>query len=832
MPLNYNRPHIDISNRVDTSRYKSPRPGRPPSVRHSSHEQHGSLLRDQLRAAFQEVRELSLPDIGIERPDGAYYEVELGKGSKAEKLKRKQDGVGVGVTKIDPETEHIFTVIFIPDASIPKLEQIFEEYASTPAGKKPPRQEYIDPIEAIGRANLLSFWTDDPDTLPEQEQYVWWEVWCDIESTEKITDVFRHLHCRIADNNRWLNFPEATVIPILARRVDVESATIFAEGILELRRCSDTPYFYVEEEREYQHKWINDLAERIIWPDTNVPRVCILDTGVNRAHSLIEPALSSEDLLTANPNWPSTDNLRDGHGTKMAGLALYGDLFPRLQDESKYKLRHRLESVRIIPSDGFPANEPAQYGYITLEAVSITEIQNPYQQRVFCLAVTNRDRSGDRASSWSASIDRAAAASLVGDDTNTPRRLFCIAAGNIPNVVNVEDLGELEDYPIEDPAQAWNALTIGGYTDKVDLDPTDADLEGYTAVANVGDISPFSRNSLAWRSGKTPIKPEVVFEAGNRVQSPDGRYFFDCSSLELLTTGPDVNRLPITTAGATSAATAQAARLAAQLQADHPDYWPETIRGLIVHSASWTETMEKRLKAKKGVRERRELARLFGYGVPSYNRATSSASSDLAIVAQSTIQPYRRNGNVAIFNDCHYYILPWPREVLEKYAEERFQLKVTLSYFIQPNPGKSAAIDPFKYQSFGLRFDLKRAQETSKQFKSRINKNEEESQDLKNTNYPKSDDSGWMFGPNSISAGSIHCDVWQGNGAQLAARNIICVKPVAGWWKERNSPEVCEQQARYALILTLTAPDINIDLYTPISTLIEPPIEPEIDLSI
>ena len=212
--------------------------------------------------------------------------------------------------------------------------------------------------------------------------------------------------------------------------------------------------------------------------------------------------------------------------------------------------------------------------------------------------------------------------------------------------------------------------------------------------------------------------------------------------------------------------------------------------------------------------------------MPSYERATASASSDLALVSQRTIQPYRRKQNgTVVFNECHYYDLPWPREVLEQYAEQQFKLKVTLSYFVEPNPGKSAAIDPARYQSYGLRFDLKRARETERAFRQAINAQERE--DPRRGGPRRETDSGWILGSDSISAGSLHCDVWCGTGAQLAARNMLCVKPVSGWWKERRAPEVCEQEARYALIVSLTAPDAEIDLYTPISNIIEPGVEIE-----
>lgn len=828
MPPEFDRPHIDISELAESGRYSSPSrnigDGQAPRIR----EEHGAMLRGQLQAAFRaehDTREqIELPE-DLPPSDGAYYEVELRRGAKAEKLERgrkKDEKITVGATKIDPETERVSTVVFIPDASVPVLEQIFEDYATgdlTPRGRKPPNNNYVEPIETIRRARLFSFWTDDANALPQAAQdRIWWEVWCRPETVNETAAVFRRMECRVADEDRWLVFPESTVIPVLGRRAEIELALIVADGIMELRRGSDTPNFFLEEERENQHDWAADLAERIVWPGVEVPRVCLLDTGVNRAHVLLEPALAEGDLLTVHPDWPNTDNIRDSHGTEMAGLTLHGDLFARLQDGQEYRLRHRLESVRIMPADGFDPNEPARYGSITLSAVALAEIQNPDRDRVFCMAVTNEDRSGARASSWSACVDRAAVGQAIGDEADRPRRMFCVSGGNIRNAMQADRLDQLDEYPIEDPAQAWNALTVGGYTDKSEIDPADPYFREHRAVVEAGDVSPFSRNSTGWHSGKTPIKPEVVFEAGNRAISGNGRDLVDCPSLELLTTGAEVDRLPIVNFAATSAATAQAARLAARLQADHPDLWPETIRALIVHSAEWTERMKERLSNEGRLRERKQLVRTFGYGVPSYPRATASALSDLALVAQKTIQPYRREQSGPVFNECHYYPLPWPQDVLEQYGDQEFRLKITLSYFVEPNPGKSAAIDPQRYQSFGLRFDLKRPRETADQFRKRTNAQERENPRQAG---PRAEpDSGeWLLGPSSISAGSLHCDVWRGTGAQLAARGMICVKPVSGWWKERRTPAVCEQQGRYALIVTLTAPEI--DLYTPVSTAIE-----------
>ena len=79
----------------------------------------------------------------------------------------------------------------------------------------------------------------------------------------------------------------------------------------------------------------------------------------------------------------------------------------------------------------------------------------------------------------------------------------------------------------------------------------------------------------------------------------------------------------------------------------------------MVHSAEWTEIMHARLDRQNSLRARKQLVRIFGYRVPSDQRATASATSDLALLAQHTIQPYQRkpNGSV-VFNESHYYPCP------------------------------------------------------------------------------------------------------------------------------------------------------------------------------
>lgn len=810
----FDRPHINISDRAITRLYQAPQENRGGGSAPRTRAEHGARLQAELTAAFQGADARKTTDDRIEPAAGIYLEVELRKGENPKLLEQKSERIRPGATRT-LENESTTVALFVPDEARPVLEEILRDYTSGPLSAKrqePPRKQKVEAIESFRQARLETLWTDRIDALPsDAQQVIWWEVWCYKDMVAGLLRAAERLGARVADEHDRLKFPETIVVPILASRVTIELLLFAAAGIAELRRASTTPVFFIED-RDDQHQWTENLAERTEWPPADAPAVCLLDTGVNRAHALIEPALAPADATAVIAAWGASDE-PEGHGTGMAGLALFGDLVAPLSDAREVQLTHRLESVKILPPNGFAPTDPKSYGPITQAAAARAEIGAPERRRAFCLAVTNDNVSGSRPTTWSAAIDQAAVGAMAGDEDDAPRRLFVVSAGNAPAHINAADLLSADEYPIEDPAQAWNALTVGGYTDKIVID--DAGYEDWAPLASAGELSPHTRTSVTWPHSKAPIKPEIVMEAGNRAVSPGGTEVLSVDSLMLLTTGNNIENGPLVPFSATSAATAQASRLAAMLSAAHPELWPETIRALIVHSAEWTQPMKELLDA-AGKRDSYALLRRFGYGVPSFERAVASAENHLALVAQNTITPFRIEGSRK-FKDCHFYRLPWPKDVLEN-LDANVRLKVTLSYFIEPNPGVSSVIDPQRYQSHGLRFDLRRRSETITQFLERVNPLERDDPQERVQVTP---DDGWRFGPGSVSAGSLHCDEWSGPAVHLAARDIICVKPVIGWWRSRGTKDDCGKGTRYSLVATLSAPEVEVDLHTPISTLVE-----------
>lgn len=817
----YDRPHIDISRFLTTSSYKAHQsPGGRTFTR--NRDQHGLRLSAGLVASLTaaEARRPApetLPH-GVQPGKGAFVTVILDPNARELDLEKPKKGVRQSAVG-EANGRRTMVLHMANEDAQGYLRERVERYLTGELNdqERPPLYSEMEPIDGFSPTELLDLWREDPGTLPtDADGPTWWGLWCWDDFVDDVTNVARALKMHVAPEDRWSTFPDVRVIPVHATRVQGQTMLDLNQpGLAEIGYATDDPAILIDLTGQEQDGLVEDLAGHIQWPGPDVPAICLLDTGVNRAHPLIEPTLTSDDAQAVDPSWGSDDHHRPGHGTPMAGLALYGDLTGPLANASARTLAHRLESIKILPPTPRADDDPANYGAITKAAVALAEAQNPNRPRTICSAVTNDRRRGDRPTRWSAAIDEIASGVDAAEGEQPPRRLFVQAIGNISHSNDWSTIEDPSLHPGEDPAQAWNALTVGGVTFKDTIEARDC--AEWSACASVGEASPYGRTSCDWPDGTTPVKPEIVFEAGNRASNALGDQVSDAMpSLSLISTGKGGTGDAPMPFYATSAATAQASRMAAQIMAEHPQYWPETVRALMVHSADYTPAMRAEIDSAIGKTERSALRQRFGYGMPDLPRALASASTDLALVSQAYIQPFdrpeisrrdamRRVGPVT-FGSAHYYDLPWPTRTLETLENCPVELKVTLSYFVEPYPLKGAMLDPARYRSFGLRFDLKRPRETDTEFQRRRNA------EMGARIQAAEDDPNWAFGPKSIAAGSIHCDTWSGTAVELASRDQLAIYPVMGWWRDRPGQGRYLNKARYALVVTLTAPEAGIDL--------------------
>ena len=829
-----NRRHILVTAAPEAEGFTSRRAGGPKAfARPPNRIQHSQQLTHALTTAVEEasvrraVEAAAAPaDVGIYVQFQAPAGVEL----KLESLENKHAGIevrGVHRTRAAEGEAYVETAtVFIPEGKVGHFLTRFQQYATedTETGK-PKNRELVDRIAAIQLATLRALWTDDTADFPPDDVSTWWEVWLrrDFEAhgaeVERL-EAFAREH-NLGLGARRLAFHDRTVCLVRATALQLAASLDVLSDLAELRKAKTATAFFVDLAPAEQAEWADDLLGRLTGPGADAPAVCVCDTGVTREHPLIAPGLEIKDASAANAAWGSHDNGggagQSGHGTEMAGLALYGELGPLLESTDPVVLRHRLESVKILPPAG--ANEPDLYGAITAQATSRPEIQAPFRRRVFSMAVTApADAGTGQPTSWSSAIDALAAGRSFDADTEglvyldqadrEAHRLFVLAAGNVAEAkLQADHLSVCDLEPVQDPAHAWNALTVGACTDRAVIG--DVGYDGWTPVANSGELSPWSSTGVAL-SAKWPNKPDVVFEGGN--VATDGQAFDGgIADLCLLSTFYRPLEKLFVLSNATSAATAQVARIAAIVSAEYPSLWPQTLRALVLHSAEWTPVMRAAIDSAAGRQAVGAVLHRYGFGVPSLSRALRSANDALTLVLQAAIHPYQ-NGKT---REMHLHRLPWPKEVLQELGGQDVRLRVTLSYFVEPNPARRGWRARHRYASHGLRFDVKTGDESITEFRKRLNKQAAAEDGEKPTT--TSDSAEWILGDQLRHRGSLHSDIWEGSAAELADRGVIGIYPVSGWWKEQPRRDRSGVGARYSLIVSIQTAAESVDIWTPVA---------------
>ncbi len=829
--------HIKIEGFSHSHEYVSPKsPPRIP-VKPRNRRIHGNKLKEHLnriKEQFDSLKEVNLPD-GVVRDDAIYVEFISDYNfepafdsldSDDEKSKFKL----LNIKKESTEEDFRYRVnVMLTEGGISHFLTKVNEYITENTkykGKEtqtPKNNRLISNIETIQLATLKAFWTEpDENPFPDENKVVWWEVWFrkkqGIEPSSeynKIKSQLELVNALISD--QVLIFPEHFIKLVKASPRQLSESLFLLDNLAELRKPKETADFFknlsiTEKEdavKELQSRIENNMHENSI-------AICILDSGVQNQHPLLSEFIPNKNLFSYKPDdWGTHDSnsgIQGGHGTGMAGLSLYGDLTTAISSTSSIQIFHQLESVKLF--NNHDPHDPELYGAVTLIAANIPIVSAPFRPRIYCMAVTDKDQAYyGRPSSWSASLDKI---TYGNEDENLNKQLFFVSGGNvfIETPEEFPDKNILES--VHDPAQAFNAITVGAYTEMDFIDYEE--FPDSNLLAERGGMAPSNSTSIIWEKDWAN-KPDIVMEGGNLINQRGDIVVPD--TLQLLTTHKDFRTTLLQTFGDTSAATALASRFAAQLKNEYPDLWPETIRGLMIHSADWTPTM---LGGKStqdiesfNKEEKRNLLRSFGYGVPNLTKALYSAKNSLTLIAEENLIPYKKDGNIK-FNDINYFELPWPVDVLqENLGDIDVKLNITLSYFIEPNPGSRMYSNKFSYQSHGLRFNVIAPNEDIETFHKRVNKN---TRDEGESGFSGES---WIIKEQFRNKGSIHRDIWIGSGADLATRNQIAVYPVSGWYRTRKKLEKYDSTVRYSLIVSIEAPEIDVDIYTPIRMLV--PIE-------
>lgn len=156
-------------------------------------------------------------------------------------------------------------------------------------------------------------------------------------------------------------------------------------------------------------------------PPADGPRLCVLDSGIASAHPLLGPFVG--DATSVHSSITSAADL-DGHGTGVAGVAVFGDLRDRVTT-GDFASSITLYSARVL-DDGAQLDEDRLVVNQIRQAVERYRAA-PFNCRVFNISFgevrTFVDKTSGRQGIWAEVVDLIAAEYDV---------IIVVAAGNVP----------------------------------------------------------------------------------------------------------------------------------------------------------------------------------------------------------------------------------------------------------------------------------------------------------------------------------------------------------------------------------------------------------------
>lgn len=756
---------------------------------------------DILRRSYQTALEqftasrLALDIPKDKKSSGSYLEVDINESIEIDALNTARGAKLMNIKKKSAESGKLTATLFLPDQNKEWLNKKLDDYSNpekdTSASQMPANAKLINNIEDIEVSTVLDLFTQKDDKAKFEkctnEATGIYEVWV-IKGDDEFDkeDLFARFDLlEIEHSEHCVVFTETAVALVKTTKEKLTNLVFVIDNLSELRIFKQASTLLSANMTE-QTEWVRLIQEATIDEEAQV-RIGILDSGVNNAHPLLKtflPDVRCHNATSAGPR----DMAK--HGTLMAGLVLYGDLTELIHNQDTLVVNTELSSVKIMPGRGETPNIPELYGVIAEDAIITARDDNAIIQ---CSAITADGDTSGEPSSWSSAIDE-----TLFNNGNADALLF-VSAGNIEYTEGLPypDYNILTE--VKDPAQSWNAITVGAYTEKCII--SDPNYNGIVPIAARGGLSPYSTTSVMWNHGL--IKPEILMEGGNAIND-NGRLSSAPDDINLTSTSAHSPVRHFDAMYATSAATALAARLAAKIKCKNPDLSPLSIRALMIHSAEWTDEMKRQNTDKNGRLDIHNLLHTCGYGVPMEKKAIVSEDCYATFISEQTMIPLARatSGKYKL-NAMHLFDLPWPKEILESMGDEEVKMRITLSYYIQPAPGSKTRHNKYRYPSLRLRFEVNKPTEDEAQFIRRVSHVE-----MEGVEASKNDTARWGIGIQERNNGCIISDYIIASAIDIASCNRIAVFPASGWWNSRKYTE--DKIIKYSLIVSLETEETNI----------------------
>ncbi|MBE7156905.1 MAG: S8 family peptidase [Rhodospirillales bacterium] len=530
-------------------------------------------------------------------------------------------------------------------------------------------------------------------------------------------------------------------------------------------------------------------------PSSEAPLVCIIDSGIQEGHRLLERAIVEDRSVCLLPQHSSDDvydEFPGGHGTRVAGAVLYPELIPVTGSS---EARCWLGNARVL-------DQECRLPETVYPPAMLQQVVSHFSDcKIFVHSINSKFASRRiHMSAWAAKMDELSYRNQL---------LFIVSAGNVPRRQSPPGKGFLDhlidgtNHPryllaesarIANPAQSLQALVVGS------IAHSDYEDHSLAAISKPEWPSCFSRSGFGmWDT----IKPDVVELGGDfctqKLPPPHTAVLKEevCPLLVRSTNdgGPEVGR----DLAGTSFAAPKVAALAVELQKLLPEQSTLLYKAIIINSARWPQWADQVAEPQRKAR----VFRMIGYGRPDWQRALHNASSRVTLITVD--QQSIRAGEAAV------YLVPIPTSLQSPGEVRRLRVDVTLSCAAEPRRARSSLKG---YQAVWLDWIASNLRESLPRFTSRMWNDMPPPSGADNT-----ESINWMLSDRRSTGqtvdirrqGAVQKDWAVVSGFDLPDSFAIAVRGHRGW----NGGDATAT-ANFALVVSIEAEDPQVEVYEPV----------------
>lgn len=561
----------------------------------------------------------------------------------------EEDLAHAGLTVLD-STEQKMSVVFADDAELRAFRTRLAEYQegrrSKPGSDELGSAKYEAFFDAIDALRVLTPEDRISDRLAaalDGEELLIFDVECwFVQDREKLDEWLDEIRARLEElGGEWLDqfvSPRAGVA--VARCRGPASAVRAVAELDQIAVADQVPQPRITRAELATLQDVGGLT--VGQPDPDAPVIGIIDSGIRAGHPLLEPAVAEATALHEEFAGQGEDEA--GHGTRVAGIVLYGDVQTAAAAGS-FEPPFWIASVRVLAGDGY-APEAASFLRVISDAVE--HLAEAWEAKVVNISI------GDSDSPYAGRKPTPVAAAL---DTLARRYdlVIVVSAGNL-SVGQLQPHAEtVARYPLYlaqdgcellDPAQAALALTVGAVSGSAGIAPRSAgSTVDVSAVAPADGPAPFTRRGPG---AQRAVKPELATDGGNLAFDASTQAIRDDLGASVVTTsGRYPDRLLEADIG-TSLSSAGVAHLAGRLVAEYPELSANALRALVLQGADSGSAARVMAGHYLETEVEARTLELVGYGVPAWEHVGLSQDNRAVMYAQDSLRP----------DDFHVYRVP------------------------------------------------------------------------------------------------------------------------------------------------------------------------------